>query len=161
MHETLKNLDEIIHALTPVNTIPNETRHGETLYRFESLMQEIDSLQDEFIEVTECFITPNYYCPPKRYELYEYELSIVFEDQSFEDYLLQKTGRMNIRDVPQDIVTLHRECHIQLSCSVPKISKERMNRYFHFLYNSSHLIRQTLKVFNEFDPHFLAFTYYS
>lgn len=161
MHETLKNLDEIIHALTPVNTISNEAGHGETLYRFESFMREIDSLQDEFIWVPECFITPNYYCPPKRCELYEYELSIIFEDQSFEDYLLQKTGRMNIRDVPQDILILHRECHIQLSCSAPKISKTRMNRYIHFLYNSPNLIKRVMKVFHEFSPHFLAFTYYS
>lgn len=157
----MKTLDEIINSLVPVRTVTGNSFYCEALYSFESLVQEINSSPNEFIMVSECFLTPNYFYGGKRYELYEYELSITFGNESFEKYLRRKTGRFDISTISQDIVALHRECHIQLSQSVSIISKSRFNQYVQFLYNNINLIRRVKKIFTKFDPKFLTFEYYS
>ena len=88
----MNSLDDVISALVPIMTINNNNECGEILYSFESLKQELCHLSNEFIKVGKCFITPNYCYQKKRYELYEYELIITFDNEPFEDFLLKKPG---------------------------------------------------------------------
>ena len=157
----MNSLDDVISALVPIMTINSNNECGEILYSFESLKQELCHLSNEFIKVGKCFITPNYCYQKKRYELYEYELIITFDNEPFEDFLLKKTGKSDISGVPQEIFDLRRECYIQASQSTSQIAISRINHYIDFLYKNPDVESKIKKVFKRFDPEFLAFTYFS
>ena len=56
-----------------------------------------------------CILTPCYIHAGALYELYEYELNIRLTDQpDFHRYLLKKTGRKAVEDIPDHIGACHK-----------------------------------------------------
>ena len=84
-----------------------ERPNGEELYRIAGFREQLKALNEGTLIVEDCILTPYYIHDGAMYELYEYELNIRLTDQpDFHRYLLKKTGRKAVEDIPDHIVRL-------------------------------------------------------
>lgn len=121
---------------------------------------QLGKLNDDSLVATGRIITPYYICNGI-YELYEYELSVTLTDkQDFRKYLLQKTGRKSVREIPNNIVNLQRECHIEVLKNDGRLPVKRVQQYINFLCSADEVISQVRKVFGTFQNDDLWFSFY-
>lgn len=152
----MKYLQEIIQALNATE-LPN----GEILYGFSDFYDVIKKICEEYIETDDCIITPYYVCEGRRLELYEYEMNIRLVDESdFEQYLLGKTGKIKVDDIPKAVILLHKNCYYEILKTEGKVSIEKIRQYIDYLYNSDNLKKQVQQVFGRFDSQHLMFEFY-
>ena len=153
----MKTLSNIVECIKKI-----ETPGGEVLYSLWELENQLSKMGDDTdIIVTDCIITPNYVCEGGRYELYEYELNIRIKDNpDFEQYLLGKTGKSDLSDIPSEVVTLNQECYIEVQKQSGTLSVMRIKRYIAYLHNTKECISQIQDIFNEFNIQNLWFTFY-
>ena len=81
--------------------------NGEVFYNLADFRRQLETLKEDLLSVPDCILTPDYIHDGALYELYEYELNIRLTDQpDFHRYLLKKTGRKAVEDIPDHIVRL-------------------------------------------------------
>ena len=108
-----------------------------------------------------CILTPCYIHAGALYELYEYELNIRLTDQpDFHRYLLKKTGRKTVEDVPDHIVRLQKECCIEVSKAEGQLPVERLLQFVDFLCAEEAVISQVQQVFGAYQSDGLWFSVY-
>lgn len=117
------------------------------LIRVIDLIKAIDN-RSIIVNRESAILTP-YYIDKKRYELYHYEL-FIDEKMTFEDYLLKKTGKKALEEVPESIVKLRKKCFISLE-SVNKDIEFKILEYLEMLLNDKDLSNEINGVFNSFD----------
>ena len=151
----MKRLEDIIESLKSVS------RFNERFYSLKSLREVLDSLGNEWLEVSDLLLTPYYLSNGKVLEIYEYELSIVASDEyDFERYLLNLTGRQNIKDVP-DVIRKNQEmCHIVYKRDAKKLKASRIVEYIDYFLSRSDLKREIEECFASFDLEKLVFQVY-
>jgi len=135
--------------LLQVSKLPN----GERLYRVSDLFRLLKNTTETVFECQNIILTPFYFDGKRVMELYAHELFInLVEKPGFETYILKKTGRKKICDVPEKIQQLHRNCYVEVPFEKPYISKERILRYMEYLVNEVNAEYQINKAFGEFNP---------
>lgn len=138
-----------------------ERTNGEVFYNLVAFRNQLEKLNKNNLSVTECIITPYYIHNGYLYELYEYELSVSLTDKrDFHQYLLKRTGRKEVKEIPDEIVNLHRECHIEVLKNDCRLPIKRLQQYIDFLCSSKELISQVHKVFGTFQYDDLWFSFY-
>lgn len=152
----MKNIYDIIQILRALE-LPN----GEVLYNLDELSKILNAMIEKDIEMCDCIITPYYVCGKKRMELYEFELNIRLTDNpDFNRYILRKTGKNRIEDIPEEIILQQRICY----CEIPKINsklpKIRIQQYIQFLYSNEKLKQEIQKIFGDFEKEKLLFELY-
>lgn len=107
---------------------------------------ELDSFLKKYkrIEMEECLITPFYIQDNKRMELYQYEFCCTNE-LNFENYLLRKTGKEKIEDVPKEVFILRSNCFSS------SYEPNRLAEYIKFLFENKLLKEEIMQVFGEYD----------
>ncbi|ANU46957.1 hypothetical protein ADH76_29845 [Enterocloster clostridioformis] len=152
----MKNIQDIIRAL---NTI--ELPNGEVLYSFVEFYEVIKKTCGDYVSTDDCIITPYYVLGERRMELYEYELNIrLVESPNFEKYLLRKTGKFKVDDIPEEVILLQRNCYFEVLKTENKISKQKIKQYIDFLYNNNCLKHQIKQAFGKFKKEQLLFEFY-
>ena len=138
-----------------------ERPNGEELYRIEGFREQLEALNEDTLIVEDCILTPYYIHAGALYELYEYELNIRLTDQpDFHRYLLKKTGRKTVEDVPAHIVRLQKECCIEVSKAEGPLLVERLLQYVDFLCAEEVMISQIQQVFGTYQRNDLWFSVY-
>ena len=134
---------------------------GETFYSMFELRNALENLKDEYIEMGDYGITPYYITDGKVLELYEYELTISkAESNSFEEFILNLTGRDSIENVPADIMRLRRKCFIKVENDFYKMKKSLLMDYFDFVMNDEATKTQTENAFGVYDKSNVFFDLY-
>lgn len=152
----MKELKEIIHLLDFKKVSTNES-----FYRFKDLEQQLLQLDEPKIIVSDSILTPYYISNNLVYELYEYELNIsIVNEFNLEKFLLHKTGKSKIDEIPNNIIKLYDKCYIEVLNSVGNLSVKDLQDYIKYLYNENSLISQVNQYFNEFSTENLFFLYY-
>ncbi len=84
-------------------------------------------------------IVPFYLASGKRMELYEYSLTAaLLAPYGFEQHVLKVTKKTRIRDIPEDLLYLHRACYLEYKKNKKGecyIAKKGLQDYFAFLLN--------------------------
>ena len=138
-----------------------ERPNGEELYRIEGFREQLEALNEDTLIVEDCILTPYYIHAGALYELYEYELNIRLTDQpDFRRYLLKKTGRKTVEDVPDHIVRLQKECCIEVSKAEGQLPVERLLQFVDFLCAEEAVISQVQQVFGAYQSDGLWFSVY-
>ncbi len=138
-----------------------ERPNGEELYRIAGFREQLEALNEGILIVEDCILTPYYIHDGALYELYEYELNIRLTDQpDFHRYLLKKTGRKTVEDVPAHIVRLQKECCIEVSKAEGPLLVERLLQYVDFLCAEEVMISQIQQVFGTYQRNDLWFSVY-
>ena len=138
-----------------------ERPNGEELYRIAGFREQLEALNEGTLIVEDCILTPYYIHDGAMYELYEYELNIRLTDQpDFHRYLLKKTGRKTVEDVPAHIVRLQKECCIEVSKAEGPLLVERLLQYVDFLCAEEVMISQIQQVFGTYQRNDLWFSVY-
>ena len=96
------------------------------------------------IVIEECLITPYYIENDKRLELYQYELYVTSEC-NFEDYILKKTGKTRLEDIPDKIIKLREVCFAKNG------ETKKVVDYLKFLFSNQDLRREVEQAFNTFN----------
>ena len=106
------------------------------------------AIEEKQVDVTkeEAILTP-YYFDTKKYELYHYEL-LVCKGIAFNDYILKKTGKKKIDEIPKKVVELRKKCFISLD-ETDDI-KCKVLGFFDFLMNDKALEEEIVSVFGSF-----------
>ncbi|MBE6008656.1 MAG: hypothetical protein E7235_05605 [Lachnospiraceae bacterium] len=134
---------------------------GETFYSMYELKNALESSTDEYIEFGDYGITPYYIADGKILELYEYELTISKdESNSFEEFILNLTGRDSIESVPADIIELRRNCFIRVENDFYKMKKQLLIDFFDFVMNEVAVRRQVESSFGAYDKKNIFFELY-
>ena len=135
--------------------------NGEFFYSLADFRRQLESLKEDSLAVPDCILTPYYIHAGALYELYEYELNIRLTDQpDFRRYLLKKTGRKTVEDVPDHIVRLQKECCIEVSKAEGQLPVERLLQYADFLCAEETMISQIQRVFGAYQRTDLWFAFY-
>ena len=137
-----------------------ERPNGEELYRIAGFREQLEALNEDTLIVEDCILTPYYIHAGALYELYEYELNIRLTDQpDFRRYLLKKTGKGTVEEVPDQIVRLQRECYIEVLKADGQLPVGRLLQYIDFLFAEEAVISQVQQVFGvyQLDGLWLAF----
>ena len=135
--------------------------NGEFFYSLADFRRQLESLKEDSLAVLDCILTPYYIHAGALYELYEYELNIRLTDQpDFHRYLLKKTGRKTVEDVPAHIVRLQKECCIEVSKAEGQLPVERLLQYVDFLCAEEAVISQVQQVFGAYQSDGLWFSVY-
>lgn len=138
-----------------------ERPNGEELYRIAGFREQLEALNEGILIVEDCILTPYYIHDGALYELYEYEMNIRLTDQpDFHRYLLKKTGRKTVEDVPAHIVRLQKECCIEVSKAEGPLLVERLLQYVDFLCAEEVMISQIQQVFGTYQRNDLWFSVY-
>lgn len=138
-----------------------ERPNGEELYRIAGFREQLEALNEGTLIVEDCILTPYYIHDGAMYELYEYELNIRLTDQpDFRRYLLKKTGRKTVEDVPDHIVRLQKECCIEVSKAEGRLPVERLLQFVDFLCAEEAVISQVQQVFGAYQSDGLWFSVY-
>lgn len=138
-----------------------ERPNGEELYRIEGFREQLEALNEGILIVEDCILTPYYIHDGALYELYEYEMNIRLTDQpDFRRYLLKKTGKGTVEEVPDQIVRLQRECYIEVLTADGLLSVGRLLQYIDFLFAEETVISQVQQVFGVYQPDGLRFSVY-
>lgn len=138
-----------------------ERPNGEELYRIAGFREQLKALNEGILIVEDCILTPYYIHDGALYELYEYEMNIRLTDQpDFHRYLLKKTGRKTVEDVPAHIVRLQKECCIEVSKAEGPLLVERLLQYVDFLCAEEVMISQIQQVFGTYQRNDLWFSVY-
>ena len=138
-----------------------ERPNGEELYRIAGFREQLEALNEGTLIVEDCILTPYYIHDGAMYELYEYELNIRLTDQpDFRRYLLKKTGKGTVEEVPDQIVRLQRECYIEVLTADGLLSVGRLLQYVDFLFAEEAVISQVQQVFGVYQPDGLRFSVY-
>ena len=138
-----------------------ERPNGEELYRIEGFREQLEALNEGTLIVEDCILTPYYIHDGAMYELYEYELNIRLTDQpDFHRYLLKKTGKGTVEEVPDQIVRLQRECYIEVLKADGQLPVGRLLQYIDFLFAEEAVISQVQQVFGVYQRNDLWFAFY-
>lgn len=138
-----------------------ERPNGEELYRIAGFREQLEALNEGILIVEDCILTPYYIHDGALYELYEYEMNIRLTDQpDFRRYLLKKTGKGTVEEVPDQIVRLQRECYIEVLTADGLLSVGRLLQYIDFLFAEETVISQVQQVFGVYQPDGLRFSVY-
>ena len=152
----MDSIGNIIMLLNPIRTL-----NGELLYNFSEFYRQLNNYYCEYVGIYDCILTPYYVHGNKWFELYEFELNIrQVEKFDFEKYLLKKTGRTKLKDVPKEVRILHEHCYIEILETENKISKKRLQKYIEFLFSNDHLKCRVQQVFSSFEVEGLFFEFY-
>lgn len=138
-----------------------ERPNGEELYRIAGFREQLEALNESILIVEDCILTPYYIHDGALYELYEYEMNIRLTDQpDFRRYLLKKTGKGTVEEVPDQIVRLQRECYIEVLTADGLLSVGRLLQYIDFLFAEETVISQVQQVFGAYQSDGLWFSVY-
>lgn len=138
-----------------------ERPNGEELYRIAGFREQLEALNESILIVEDCILTPYYIHDGALYELYEYEMNIRLTDQpDFRRYLLKKTGKGTVEEVPDQIVRLQRECYIEVLKADGQLPVGRLLQYIDFLFAEETVISQVQQVFGVYQPDGLWFSVY-
>lgn len=138
-----------------------ERPNGEELYRIAGFREQLEALNEDTLIVEDCILTPYYIHAGALYELYEYELNIRLTDQpDFRRYLLKKTGKGTVEEVPDQIVRLQRECYIEVLTADGLLPLGRLLQYIDFLSAEEAVISQVQQVFGAYQTDGLWFSVY-
>ena len=138
-----------------------ERPNGEELYRIAGFGEQLEALNEGILIVEDCILTPYYIHDGALYELYEYEMNIRLTDQpDFRRYLLKKTGKGTVEEVPDQIVRLQRECYIEVLTADGLLPVGRLLQYRDFLFAEETVISQVQQVFGVYQPDGLRFSVY-
>ena len=138
-----------------------ERPNGEELYRIAGFREQLEALNEGTLIVEDCILTPYYIYAGALYELYEYELNIRLTDQpDFRRYLLKKTGKGTVEEVPDQIVRLQRECYIEVLKADGLLPLGRLLQYIDFLSAEEAVISQVQQVFGAYQTDGLWFSVY-
>lgn len=146
-------LSEVLGSVKTIKTT-------EVLYNMLDLKTLLEQYAEDSFLAEDCFITP-FYLHHGRYELYEYSLSIglVDEPEGLPQYLLRATGRAALDEIPQDLIRLHTECHIEVPKSDGRLPVRRVQQYLNFLCSSQELVTEVQKAFSRSPEGFEGFQY--
>ncbi len=109
----------------------------------------------------DCILTPYYIHAGALYELYEYELNIRSTDQpDFHRYLLTKTGKRSVEEIPNQVVRLQKECYIEAAKASGRLPVGRLLRYVDFLCAEEPMMSQIQQVFCSYQQNDLWFAFY-
>jgi len=151
----MQNFQNLIESLKPIK-ISNEK-----LYNVAELEEKIKVLANSKITISDCILTIYYVDEGKRYELYEYELSVdVVKEKDFGGYLLRLTGKETIDEIPPMIIERQKKCHIEILKSEQTLDKFALEDYLEFVINSPELKKQITQVFGTFAKEKLYFEIY-
>lgn len=106
------------------------------------------------IEREEFIITPYYVSGGKRMELYEYEFHCSDEYNSFEDYILKKTGKERVEDVAEKIFQLRKMCFAKVN------EFDKLGDYLTFLSENKELQEMVGKAFGDYKEECLYIAVY-
>ena len=143
----MKHLFDVIRTLDCI-----QLENGEILYSFEGLRRALDTIPEHTLAVEDCTITPYYFSGGRRMELYWGELQIRLVDTpEFENYILRRTGKTRITDIPEEIILQQRICYCEAAKAGGTISKDRMQQYIQYLYHHEALKEEIQRAFGQFD----------
>lgn len=135
--------------------------NGEVFYNLADFRRQLESLKEDSLAVPDCILTPYYIHAGALYELYEYELNIRLTDQpDFHRYLLKKTGKGTVEEVPDQIVRLQRECYIEVLTADGLLPVGRLLQYVDFLFAEETVISQVQQVFGAYRRNDLWLAFY-
>lgn len=150
------HIRDIIKSLNAIK-LPNE----EILYSFMEFNKAVKSIREDDMEIDDCILTPYYLFEGRRLELYEYELNIRLVDKpNLEKYLLKKTGKFKVDDIPPKVVEIQKNCYFEVSKMERKIPIKKIQQYINYLFHSGSLKCQVQQVFDRFKIEELLFEFY-
>lgn len=79
------------------------------------------------------------------------------ENPDFEKFLLRRTGKFKVDDIPKEVILLQRNCYFEVLKTEHKISNQKIKQYIDFLYNNNCLKRQIEQTFGKFKKEQLLF----
>lgn len=149
----MKSLKEIIQNLK-MTKVSNEE-----FYRLIDLKDNLLSVNNKKIEVSDFIITPYYIQDNRRLELYEYEFNLrIVETVNFNKHLLEFTGKQKIEDVLPSIIEIQKECYVEIFDTI--IDIQIIKEYIDYLFNNKDIKNQIEEYFGSFSIEKLFFEIY-
>lgn len=146
-------LKELILKQKKINQFSTE------FYKLVELKNNLQKIEDEYLQTEDLTLVPFYVMDKKRMELYEYELNIRVEKiKKPEDILLNKTGKKHIKDIPKEIILRHNVCYIQTEDGT--IEKDRILNYVKYILTNLNNNKDITQNFKKYDENNLLFEVY-
>lgn len=128
--------------LSQISTIIKTVEYaGENFINLQDLYNLLNT--EEKIEMEECLITPYYLQDNRRMELYQYEFCCTSE-YSFEEYVLELTGKQKIEEIPKEILYLRKNCFATLD------EPHRLFEFLRFIFENKDLQEEVKKTFGNY-----------
>ena len=104
--------------------------------------------------IEECIMVPYYINESGRYELYQYELYVTrAKGETFQDYILRKTGKSNMKEIPDDILRIRQLCFVNTDEEDQSNVLAKIRKYLIFLMSDEKIQKEVLDIFSEFDSY--------
>ncbi len=143
-----RNLSKVRMYMIKITEVEKMVNHiifqNEVLINLCSLINVLNSDTENQIEMSSCIIIPYYIQNNKRMELYQYEFCLSNE-YNFESYILKKTGKENLKDVPKEILMLRQKCFAKIG------EKNKVMEYLNFLLLDKNLKQEIENAFYKFE----------
>lgn len=126
---------------------------GEEMWNLRELAKCLEA-DEELPGIEECIMVPYYINESGRYELYQYELYVTSaKGETFPEYLLRKTGKSNMEEIPDDILRIRQICFVNTDEEDQSDVLAKIKKYFIFLMSDEKIQKEVLDIFSEFDSH--------
>ncbi len=140
----IKNIESITHHVT---------WNKEKLIEVNDLINVLQDDSTHQVKIDNCIITPFYIAADRIMELYQYEYTLL-SGCDFEDYILRKTGKGNIENIPGNELDLRKRCFSNV------MDRQNICSYLQYIKSSSELIKEVKEAFGDYCESYLYVTIY-
>ena len=152
-----------IDLMELVKNIPQTKIVNEVFYNFVDFIELVNKMEEKYIDISsDHTITPFYIEQESNmYEIYHMELIILLvENESFENYVLERTGASSIETLKNELVESYRKRYIEVIKPVAHFPVEDLKKWVYSIRNSIELSEEIQNIFNKFDLEKLYFSVY-
>lgn len=149
----------MIHIKQIINNLDYMPWGNTELYKFTDLLNYLNSINEsEVIFDEDILLDPFYICNKKRYELYDFELSVRIGGCSIDECILGMAGKKSIDEVDFNIADKLRNRYVPVT--EKKLPVSRFIEYINYIFNNEELIERMYDVFGEFYTENLYFEFF-
>lgn len=131
---------------------------GTKYYNLNNFLNTLDEIDEENIKMEDMIITPFYISDLGILELYDFELNFrLVKQDNQENFMLEKTGKQNIGDIPSEIRKKLENCYIEVVKPNKSLSIFKLREYMLYVKNSKEINERVIQALEEYDTNRLYF----
>ncbi|MGN1346718.1 MAG: hypothetical protein ACI4V1_08025 [Eubacteriales bacterium] len=148
----MKAFCEIVEALPAIH-VPHEG----LMYAFSDLKAALNS--EEWVSAENLSLTPFYVFDGKLIAFDYVTLNIRLVNVcDFEDHLRRITGKRQISEIPEDVLTLQAHCYLEVPRDAPFLSAARVIQYINYIRSMPDVRDSAMRAFSSYEEANLRFT---
>jgi len=145
-----------IELATLINELTKLKNINEDLYNLTEFNEKLEMVDSISISIGDSYvILPFYFCDKGTYEIHWCELTVKSVDTpSFEDHVLEKTGRGKINEVNEAIVERMKNIYLEIVQPETTLQSSSIMKCVSYIKNSEEVIEDITSAFIRYDKQF-------